>query len=90
MSLEHIIRYGQKAGAEVAVLKDGELHCYYKRADAASKFCAYTLVDHQKGRPMRWESTGEYSYLRIIEFNRQRGHNLEVVHIPEKGKHDDQ
>lgn len=82
MDLDHIIRYGQKAGAEVAVLVDGQLRNYYKKGDKASKYCAYTLVDHKNGRPMRWESANEYSYHRIIEFYKGRGMNIEMIEIP--------
>ena len=90
--LDKIIRYGQKIGAEVAIIEtDGKVRNYYKSADKDSKYCCYTYTRHDNGRPLRWESTGEYSYERIIEFNRSvLKQTFEVIQIPAVQEQEDE
>lgn len=82
--LDKIISYGQKIGAEVAIVNsNGKVNNYYKSADTESKYCSYTYTKHNNGRPLRWESTGEYSYERIIDYNRKvLGREFDVIQIP--------
>lgn len=81
---DKVIRYGQKIGAEVAIVNsDGKVKNYYKSADKESKYCCYTYTKHDNGRPLRWESAGEYSYERIIDFNRNvLSQEFDVIQIP--------
>ena len=90
--LDKIIRYGQKIGAEVAIIEtDGKVRNYYKSADKESKYCCYTYTKHDNVRPLRWESTGEYSYERIIEFNRSvLKQTFEVIQIPAVQEQEDE
>lgn len=79
-----LVAYGQKIGAEVAIVeRTGKVRNYYRKADRESKWCSYTYANHNNGRPLRWESTGEFSYLRIIEFNRAvLKQDFDVIEIP--------
>ena len=40
--LDKVLRYGQKIGADVAIIQNGKLRNYYKKGDKASKHCVYT------------------------------------------------
>lgn len=83
--LNKTIRYGQKIGAEHALILNGDLRSYYKKGSAASKHCALVYTNHNQGRPLRWESANEYSYERIAEFyNNSLGMTAELIPIPAK------
>lgn len=84
--LDKVISFGQKIGAEVAVIMNGELRNYYKKGNKDTKYCCLTYTNHNNGRPLRWESANEYHYERIIEFNRSMGYAVEVIEIPEHEK----
>lgn len=84
--LDKVIRFGQKIGAEVAIIMNGELRNYYKKGNKDTKYCCLTYTNHNNGRPLRWESANEYSWDRIIDFYRSLSYAVEVIEIPKHEK----
>ncbi|MCU4631082.1 hypothetical protein KTJ53_15700 [Acinetobacter variabilis] len=84
--LDKVIRFGQKIGAEVAIIMNGELRNYYKKGNKDTKYCCLTYTNHNNGRPLRWESANEYSWDRIIDFYRSLSYAVEIIDIPEHEK----
>ena len=80
--LDKTIRFGQKIGAEVAFILNGELRNYYKKGDKESKHCCLTYTNHNNGRPLRWESANEYHWARVVNFYKGLGHAVELIEIP--------
>ena len=76
------IRFGQKIGAEVAFILNGELRNYYKKSNNKSKYSCLTYTNHNNGRPLRWESANEYHWSRIVKFYKGLGHAVELIEIP--------
>lgn len=76
------IRFGQKIGAEVAFILNGELRNYYKKGSKESKYSCLTYTNHNNGRPLRWESANEYHWSRIVKFYKGLGHAVELIEIP--------
>ena len=79
--LDKVLRYGQKIGADVAIIQNGKLRNYYKKGDKASKHCVYTYTNYENGRPLRWESANEFCIERILNFYRNLGHTMEAIQI---------
>lgn len=77
-----IIPYGQKIGAEKALIKNGKLQCYYKKGDKASKWCWYVYTNNEYGRPLKWVSSNETCVYRIADFYRNLHHKIELIEIP--------
>ena len=80
--LDKTIRFGQKIGAEVAFILNGELRNYYKKSNNESKYSCLTYTNHNNGRPLRWESANEYHWSRIVKFYKGLGHAVELIEIP--------
>ena len=77
-----VIRYGQKIGADVAFILNGELRNYYKKRDKSSKYCCQIYTHHWNGRPLGWETTSEYHWSRVVSFYEGLGHSVELIEIP--------
>lgn len=81
--LDKVLKYGQKIGAEQALILNDKLSRYYKKGDKASKYCAYSYANHDNGRPLRWEMSGTYHVDSVAEFYKGMGHKVEIIEIPE-------
>lgn len=88
--LDKTIRFGQKIGAEVAFILNGELRNYYKKGNKESKHCCLTYTNHNNGRPLRWESANEYHWARVVNFYKGIGHAVELIEIPASQEPDDE
>lgn len=88
--LDKTIRFGQKIGAEVAFILNGELRNYYKKGNKESKHCCLTYTNHNNGRPLRWESANEYHWARVVSFYEGIGHAVELIEIPALQEQDDE
>ena len=86
IDLVKVQRYGQRMGADVAIVIDGQLHNYFKKGDRASRFCLYSLTNHNNKRPIRWESTTESTWERVVGFWRNLGKSVDVIVIEELKK----
>lgn len=76
------IRFGQKIGAEVAFILNGELRNYYKKGNKEGRYFCLTYTNHNNGRPLRWESANEYHWSRVANFYKGIGHAVELIDIP--------
>lgn len=87
---DKVIRFGQKIGAEVAFILNGNLRNYYKKGNKDSKFCCLTFTQHNNGRPLRWESANEHHWNRVVSFYKSLGHAVELIEIPALQEQDDE
>lgn len=82
-NLNQVLRFGFRIGADQALIINGELSRYFKKADQANKNCAYSFTNHNNGRPMRWESAGVYDVMQTVNFYKNvMGKSVELIDIP--------
>lgn len=84
--LEKVVKYGLGIGADKALIIDGKLSRYYKKGDAASKYCVYSYTDHKNGRPLRWENALTYTAEQNLAFYLGINLKAELLEIRQKAK----
>lgn len=82
--LDLVIRYGQKVGADFALIKNDTLKAYYKKGDKNSKYCLYFCARIHPNVDLRWSNSFNYCLEPVIKFYRDLGHNILVIDIPKK------
>ncbi|MDC4361041.1 hypothetical protein NQ651_17810 [Acinetobacter baumannii] len=81
--LDKVLSYGQKIGAEKALIIDGSLSRYYRKGDKASKHCMY-FYGKSGAAKLAWGNSFEYCLDRVVKFYKGLGHSVEVIEIPKE------
>ncbi|HEM6660724.1 TPA: hypothetical protein ACNII0_002916 [Acinetobacter baumannii] len=81
--LEKVLSYGQKIGAEKALIIDDSLSRYYKKGDKASKHCMYFYGKSGEAK-LGWGNSFEFCLDRVVNFYKNLGHAVEVIDIPKE------
>jgi hypothetical protein len=76
--LGKVIRYGQKIGANHALVLNGRLRKYYKKGDRSSNFSPY-MYDIN----LRWENTNMSSLSYVLRCYRASYPDALIIDIPD-------
>ncbi|WP_151825600.1 hypothetical protein [Acinetobacter ursingii] len=87
--LDLVVSYGQKIGAEKALILNDRLSRYYRKGDASSKYCLLFYAKVNDYAPLRWSNSFNYSIKPVITFYEGMGKKVEIIDIPVADHHNE-